>query len=132
MVTMKKHPRLPSSGLRHVDSLVPARSALRASTSGEFLSRLPKPLKSPALASEGQIPVGEQLLDSKGVGQRLKLSPRTVSEMANDGRLPAYRIGIYLRFKWAEVERSLRRATCPAGRDGMSSIDNQATKGGKP
>jgi hypothetical protein len=31
--------------------------------------------------------------------------------MANDGRLPAYRIGIYLRFKWAEVEQHLA-ATC--------------------
>jgi len=80
MGNMKKHPRQPSSGLRP---------------------------PSPAPASEGQIPAGEQLLDSTGVGQRLKLSPRTVSEMANDGRLPAYRIGIYLRFKWAEVEAHL-------------------------
>jgi excisionase family DNA binding protein len=60
---------------------------------------------------EGVIPAGEQLLDPKGVGKRLKLSPRTVSEMANDGRLPAYRIGIYLRFKWVEVEQHLA-ATC--------------------
>ena len=30
---------------RQVDSLAPARSALRAFASGEFLSRLPKPLK---------------------------------------------------------------------------------------
>jgi excisionase family DNA binding protein len=68
----------------------------------------------PYLAGEGQIPAGELLLDPKGVGQRLKLSPRTVSEMANDGRLPAYRIGIYLRFKWAEVEAHLA-ATCRCG-----------------
>ena len=54
---------------------------------------------------EGLIPEGEQLLDPKGVGKRLKLSPRTVSEMANDGRLPAYRIGIYLRFKWVDVDQ---------------------------
>jgi excisionase family DNA binding protein len=65
----------------------------------------------PYLASEGQIPAGEQLLDPKEVGKRLGLSPRTVSEMANAGRLPAYRIGIYLRFKWAEVETHLA-ATC--------------------
>ena len=80
MVTMKKHPRQPSSGLRP---------------------------PSPAPASEGQIPSGEQLLDPKGVGKRLKLSPRTISEMALDGRLPFYRIGIYQRFKWADVEKYL-------------------------
>ena len=62
-------------------------------------------------SGEGQVPAGEQLLDAKGLGKRLKLSPRTVSAMANDGRLPAYRIGIYLRFKWAEVEQHLA-ATC--------------------
>ena len=62
-------------------------------------------------SGEGLIPAGEQLLDPKEVGKRLKLSPRTVSEMANDGRLPAYRVGIYLRFKWAEIENSLRRAS---------------------
>ena len=92
MVTMKKHPRQPSSGLRP---------------------------PSPAPASEGQIPAGEQLLDPKSVGKRLKLSPRTVSEMANDGRLPAYRIGIYLRFKWAEVEQHLA-ATCKLANQGGS------------
>jgi hypothetical protein len=107
MVTMKKHPRQPSSGLRHVDSLAPARSALRASASGEFLSRPPKPLKSPAPASEGQIPAGEQLLDAKGVGKRMIMSPRTISEMALEGRLPFFRIGIYQRFKWADVEKYL-------------------------
>ena len=47
------------------------------------------------------------MLDPKAVGKRLIMSPRTVSEMANDGRLPAYRIGIYLRFKWAEIEKYL-------------------------
>lgn len=50
-------------------------------------------------------PSNESLLDIDDVGARLKLSPRTVSEMANDGRLPAYRIGIYLRFKWADIEQ---------------------------
>jgi excisionase family DNA binding protein len=71
------------------------------------MKRLPKKILTPT----EPIPAGEQLLDPKGVGQRLKLSPRTVSEMANDGRLPAYRIGIYLRFKWAEVEQHIA-ATC--------------------
>jgi len=75
------------------------KAEIRKSESGAHRS------DAPYLASQGQIPVGEQLLDPKGVGQRLKLSPRTVSEMANDGRLPAYRIGIYLRFKWADIEQ---------------------------
>ena len=62
------------------------------------------PIKKPLPLME-PIPAGEQWLDPNGVGKRLKLSPRTVSEMANDGRLPAYRIGIYLRFKWADVDQ---------------------------
>ncbi|MEI8291673.1 MAG: helix-turn-helix domain-containing protein [Verrucomicrobiota bacterium] len=64
------------------------------------MKKLPKKLLTPA----EPIPAGEQWLDPKGVGRRLKLSPRTVSEMANEGRLPACRIGIYLRFKWADVD----------------------------
>ena len=76
------------------------------------------------LAGEGQIPAGEQLLDPKSVGKRMMLSPRTVSEMALEGRLPFFRIGIYQRFKWAEVEKYLDahyRAGAPL-----------ATKGGTP
>ena len=65
------------------------------------MKKPPKKLLTPA----EPIPAGEQWLDPNGVGKRLKLSPRTVSEMANDGRLPAYRIGIYLRFKWADVDQ---------------------------
>ena len=75
------------------------------------------PTLSPARRGGGltePIPAGEQLLDPKGVGKRLKLSPRTVSEMANDGRLPAYRIGIYLRFKWVEVDKHIA-TTCRVG-----------------
>ena len=77
--------------------------------------------------SEGLIPAGEQLLDPKAVGKRLIMSPRTVSEMANDGRLPAYRIGIYLRFKWAEIEKYLE-VNCQC----MAVAAAQATKGGTP
>ena len=65
------------------------------------MKKLPKKLLTPA----EPIPAGEQWLDPIGVGKRLKLSPRTVSEMANEGRLPAYRIGIYLRFKWSDVDQ---------------------------
>jgi excisionase family DNA binding protein len=87
-------------------------------------------------SGEGLVPAGEQLLDSKAVGKRLKLSPRTVSEMANDGRLPAYRVGISLRFKWAEIEEHIV-ANCKV-RAGGSTTGNSAvaarhalpTKGG--
>jgi len=44
-----------SSGLRPVDSLTPAHSALWAFASGEFLSQLPKRLKSPQ-SGEGNLP----------------------------------------------------------------------------
>ena len=78
----------------------------------------PAPVRRGNIPSEGQIPASEQLLDAKEVGKRLKVSPRTVKEMANKGRLPAYRIGIYLRFKWDEVEKHLadtcRLASSPA------------------
>ena len=46
----------------------------------------------------------ERLLDKFGVANRLAVKPNTVSMWANKGRLPAYRIGAYLRFKWSEVE----------------------------
>jgi excisionase family DNA binding protein len=78
----------------------------------------------PYLITEGQIPAGEQLLDPKGVGKRLKLSPRTVADMANDGRLPAYRLGIYLRFKWVEVEQFIT-ANCKV-RAGGGTTGNSA------
>ena len=77
----------------------------------------PVPLLAPSLAGEGQIPPGEQLLDPKGVGLRLIMSPRTVSDMANAGRLPAYRIGVYLRFRWVEIEQHIM-ATCRVTSEG--------------
>jgi excisionase family DNA binding protein len=54
------------------------------------------------------------LLDANDVGKRLKLSPRTVADMANEGRLPAYRIGVSLRFKWADIEQFIT-ANCRVG-----------------
>ena len=57
--------------------------------------------------SDGLIPASEQLLDAKGVGKRMILSPRTVLAMALDRRLPFYQIGNFKRFKWAEIEKYL-------------------------
>jgi excisionase family DNA binding protein len=53
----------------------------------------------------------EGYLDKVAVAKRLGVKPKTVGEWANQGRLPAYRLGPYLRFKWAEVEAHLA-ATC--------------------
>ena len=52
----------------------------------------------------------EGYLDKVAIAQRLGVKPRTVAEWANQGKLPAYRIGSYLRFKWAEVEQHLAAA----------------------
>lgn len=56
-------------------------------------------------------PGNEGFLDKAAVADRLGIRPRTVGEWAKQGKIPAYRIGNYLRFKWAEVESHLA-ATC--------------------
>ena len=63
----------------------------------------------PYLVQDGSEPVavGEAYLDKVAVAKRLGVKPKTVGEWANQGKLPAYRIGPYLRFKWAEVEARL-------------------------
>ena len=60
---------------------------------------------------------GEQLegyLDKKAVAKRLGVKPKTVSAWARQGRLPAYRVGDYLRFSWPEIEQHLA-ASCRVG-----------------
>ena len=52
------------------------------------------------LASDGY-------MDKKEVGRRLGLRPRTVGVWVLQGKLPAYRFGRRLRFKWAEIEQHL-------------------------
>ena len=53
----------------------------------------------------------ERWLNTSDIAGRLGIKPRTAALWARQGRLPAYRLGRYLRFKWDEVERSLA-ATC--------------------
>ena len=50
-------------------------------------------------------PVGAGYLDKVDVARLLRLSPKTVGQWANQGKLPGHRIGGRLRFKWAEIER---------------------------
>lgn len=64
----------------------------------------PTPAASEAPPSNAYLTKGE-------VARRLGVKPKTIGEWANQGRLPAYRLGPYLRFKWAEVEAHLA-ATC--------------------
>jgi excisionase family DNA binding protein len=64
-----------------------------------------------------ELSLNESLLDANDVGKRLRLSPRTVADMANDGRLPAYRLGIYLRFKWADIDQFIT-ANCKVATQG--------------
>jgi len=53
----------------------------------------------------------EQWLNTRDVAARLLVQPRTVADWARNGRLPAYRLGRLIRFKWDEVERALAE-TC--------------------
>ncbi|MCW5552145.1 MAG: helix-turn-helix domain-containing protein [Verrucomicrobiae bacterium] len=69
------------------------------------------PALSPARRGSEPVVASEGYLDKVAVAKRLGVKPKTVGEWANQGRLPAYRLGPYLRFKWAEVEAHLA-ATC--------------------
>jgi excisionase family DNA binding protein len=53
----------------------------------------------------------ERWLTANDVAARLHIRPRTVALWAQQGRLPAYRLGNYLRFRWDEVENALA-ASC--------------------
>ena len=62
------------------------------------------------------VAANEVYLDKVAVARRLGVKPKTVGQWANQGKLPAYRIGSYLRFKWAEVEQHLAATArvCPS------------------
>jgi excisionase family DNA binding protein len=59
------------------------------------------------------LPDQERFLTKHEVAVRLGIRPRTVGVWAQQRRLPAYRVGRYLRFKWNEVEQFLA-STCHA------------------
>jgi excisionase family DNA binding protein len=50
---------------------------------------------------------GGSFLDKNQVAKRLGLTPRTIGIWVQQEKLPAYRFGRFLRFKWAEVEQAL-------------------------
>ncbi len=79
------------------------RAGRKAEARGQRTARIVT-LSDPVAAADGY-------LDKVAVARRLGVKPKTVGEWAKQGKLPAYRLGPYLRFKWAEVEAHLA-ATC--------------------
>jgi excisionase family DNA binding protein len=57
--------------------------------------------------------VTEPLLTAAEVGELLGFSPSTIVDWAEQNKIPGFRIGGRLRFRWSEVE-----ATLEAGRFG--------------
>lgn len=53
----------------------------------------------------------ERFMNTRDVAFYLGIKPRTAALWARQGRLPAYRVGRYLRFKGEEIESALA-ATC--------------------
>jgi len=55
--------------------------------------------------------MAEKLLTIREVAQRLGTTEREVMELADSGKLPAYKVGgVYLRFKQEQVEEYMRKA----------------------
>ena len=67
-----------------------------------------------APARSGSEP-GEGLLTTKEIAPRLFIQPRTAALWVQQGRIPAYRIGRKLGFKWEEVQRALPTAKAVSG-----------------
>lgn len=54
-----------------------------------------------------QTPESDRLLDVKEVCERLQVKPSWVYEKTRQGSIPHVRVGTYVRFRWADVERWL-------------------------
>ncbi len=86
---------------------------MRASLPGQSKNQTrPRPAGDPVGGAEPQ----ERLLTAKEISPRLFIQPRTVALWARQGRLPAYRIGRKLGFKWEEVERALPKTNAESGK----------------
>lgn len=51
----------------------------------------------------------DEILDAKEVAALLKLHPRTVSNMADRGDLPGFKLGGKWRFRKADIEDHIQR-----------------------
>jgi excisionase family DNA binding protein len=95
---MKKFVEQPGAGKRKPD--------------GPSTARIPSAFSQTADVSPSDAEkASDAFLDKVGVAKRLGVKPKTVGAWARNGKIPAYRIGRRLRFKWAEVEQRLA-ATC--------------------
>lgn len=59
-------------------------------------------------------PVAEGFIDKAQLAQRTMMSPRTLEDWMRQGRLPYYKLGRAVRFKWSEVEQHFTQ-TCRVG-----------------
>jgi excisionase family DNA binding protein len=66
---------------------------------------MPSQCAEPAASS----PSAEPYVDKLEVGRRMGVRPRTVDRWMKQGRLPYYKFGRAVRFKWSEVEAHLAR-----------------------
>ena len=87
------------------------------------MKKLPHPIPNPGYG----VAAIEGYLDKVAVAKRLGLRPRTVGEWAKQGKLPAYRVGACLRFKWAEVENYLDD-TCRVCRQSLQTFHKHNRK----
>ena len=67
------------------------------------MNAMPKQCAGPAASR----PAAEPYIDKLEVGQRMSLRPRTVDQWMKQGRLPYYKLGRAVRFKWSEVQAHL-------------------------
>jgi excisionase family DNA binding protein len=94
---------------------VRAGHATKIKTKGEVRAARASASRTGTLRSATMIPEAggqvveprERLLTADDISARLFIKPRTAALWARQGRLPAYRIGRKLGFKWEEVEKAL-------------------------
>ena len=64
------------------------------------MNMMPSQCAEPAAPSQS----AEPYIDKLEVGRRMTVRPRTVDRWMKQGRLPYYKLGRAVRFKWSEVE----------------------------
>ena len=69
------------------------------------MNMMPSQCAEPAAPSQS----AEPYIDKLEVGRRMTVRPRTVDRWMKQGRLPYYKLGRAVRFKWSEVEAHLAK-----------------------
>ena len=57
----------------------------------------------------------EPLIDSEEAASLLEIHPKTLQQMARQGRIPSHRVGKFWRFRKSEMEKWLRSEVNYAG-----------------